>query len=87
MPLMAEDPPSARPRGHFIAVPVAACTTVVSAQSADVPCRAGQAGGTDIASSGCRLPASSSSTRAAPPSDSRAASTHPAVPAPTTTKS
>src|SRR5438270_864038 len=41
---MAEDPPSARPRGHVIAVPVAVCTTVVSAQSADVPCSAGQAG-------------------------------------------
>ena len=87
MPLMAEDPPSARPRGHVIAAPVAVCTTVVSAQSADVPCSVGQAGGTDIASSGAQLPASSSSTRAAPVSDNRAASTHPAVPAPTTTKS
>jgi hypothetical protein len=84
---MAEDPPSARPRGHGIALPVAVCTTVVSAQSADVRCRVGQAGGTDISSSGCAPPASSSSTRAAPSCDNRAASTHPAVPAPTTIKS
>ena len=53
---MAEDPPNARPRGHVSAVPVAVCITVVSAQSADVPCRAGQAAGTDIISRGCRLP-------------------------------
>ena len=85
MPLIAEDPPRTLPRGHGMTVPVAACTTVVPAQSTDVPCRAGHPGGTATAGGGCPLPASISSTRTSEFSDSRAAITQPAVPAPTTT--
>src|SRR5258708_24088410 len=81
-PLMAEEPPRPRPRGQGIVVPVAVCTTEVPAQSADVPCRVVQAAG--AVSTGCRLPASSRSTRESASSDNRAASTQPAAPPPTT---
>jgi hypothetical protein len=46
MALIAEDPPSPRPRGQRSGFPVAACGTVMSAQSAAVACRLGQAAGT-----------------------------------------
>jgi hypothetical protein len=87
IPLIAELPPRPRPLAHRIVVPEAVSATVVSAQSAEDPSRLGHAGGTAMASSGSRPPASSRSTRARSSSDSRAAITHPAVPAPTTMKS
>ena len=85
MPLIADEPPSTRPRGHGMTVPVALCTTLTPAQSTAVPCTLGHPVGTATASSGSRLPASISSTRTSGFSDNRAATTQPAVPAPTTT--
>lgn len=87
MALMADDPPSPRPRGRSAAVPVAACTTVNSLQLAELCGRVGQAGGTAMAASDRSLPASSRSTRAPPFSDRREAITQPADPPPTTMKS
>jgi hypothetical protein len=87
MPLIAELPPRPRPLAQRIGMPEAVSATVVSAQSAEVPSRLGHAAGTAIASGGPRPPASSRSTRAPSSSDSRAAITQPAVPAPTTTRS
>ena len=87
MPFMADDPPSPRPRGHAIADPVAASSTVLLHQSIDEPNKVGHAGGTAAASGWCRPPASSRRTRAFSFSDRRAARTQPALPAPTTMKS
>ena len=87
MALIADDPPMPRPRGIGTAVPVADCTVVVSPQL-DSPVRsAGHAGGIALRGCGVAPPASSNNTRALVSSDSRAAMTQPALPAPTTTKS
>ncbi len=85
MALMADEPPSPRPLASGIDVPVEAWSVVRSPQLRDVPSRRGHAGGSETNSDGPVPPASSSSTRAPASSDSLAASTLPAVPAPTTT--
>ena len=76
-----------RPRTSRIDDPVADCTVVESPQSAGPPIMVGHNGGTALAGGGVALPASRSSTRVLGSSESRLASTQPAAPAPTTTKS
>jgi hypothetical protein len=87
MPFMADDPPRPRPRGHAIADPVAASSTVLLHQSIDEhnkggPCRRYGRGVQPVPAAG-----SSRRTRAFSFSDRRAARTQPALPAPTTMKS
>jgi hypothetical protein len=84
-PLMALDPPSTLPRGQECTAPsLAACGTVRYAQSTEVPQRRSHSAGWDISAGPRAAPASSSKTRQSGSCDSRAASTHPAVPPPTT---
>ena len=84
---MADDPPTPRPRANADAVPVADWTTVDSPQFHPVSTSDGHAGGCALSGSGVAPPASRTSTRVLLSSDSRAAMTEPAVPAPTTMKS
>src|ERR1700754_4388718 len=84
--LIAEDPPRQRPRGNRTRGPPGTSTDT-SPPSIDDPTSVGQAPGSPAASSGSRLPASTNKTRAPASSLSREASTQPAVPAPTITKS
>jgi len=74
--LIADEPPSPRPRGNMTVVPVAAWCTLKSPQLKGLCTNPGHAAGTEIAASCCSLPASTSSTRASPPRDSRDAITH-----------
>ena len=84
MALMAPEPPSALPLGYATG-PASAWLVVTSAQSAGEPRFSGHAFGTAMARVRRERPASRSSTRASGCPASRAASTQPAVPAPTTT--
>src|SRR5262245_56912854 len=86
MPLIADEPPIPRPRTSGVDEPVAAWTVDTSPQLASAR-SVGQMSGAVLPGGGVPLPASINSTRAVWSSDSRAAITHPAVPAPTTTKS
>src|SRR3954451_20511922 len=86
MPLRLLEPPRTLPRGHWCTSPPLCCCGVVSyAQSTSVPHSAGHIGGWWMASSVSGPPASSTRTRASACSDSRAATAHPADPAPITT--
>jgi hypothetical protein len=86
MALMLLLPPRTFPRGYgWTMWFVPACGVVTYPQSAVLPIRVGQAGGTDIVSGPSAAPASTRSTRTCGSSESRAASTQPALPAPTIT--
>src|SRR4051795_7648699 len=101
MPLSELEPPSTLPRGHWCtSPPLCACGVVSYAQSTSVPQSAGHIGGWWIASSvsgppppgggapppaGPPPPARGTTRRAPPPPPSRAATAHPAEPAPITT--
>src|SRR3954454_15378700 len=86
MPLRLLEPPRTLPRGHWCTSPPLCCCGVVSyAQSTSVPQSAGHIGGWWMASSVSGPPASSTTTRAFASSESRAATAHPADPAPITT--
>src|SRR3954451_17661325 len=86
MPLSELDPPRTLPRGHWwTSPPLCSCGVVSYAQSTSVPQSVGHIGGWWIASSVSGPPASSTATRASASSDSRAATAHPAEPAPITT--
>lgn len=84
---IADDPPMPRPRGRSATVAVADGRMVDSPQSDPRWMSEGRSGGTAPVGNGVGLPASSTSPRAFWSSDSRAAMTDPAVPAPTTMKS
>ncbi len=87
MPLIADPPPSTRPRGTGTGLFAAVWPPATSPQFAGESTRATHAGGCSAPAGGSAAPASSNSTDASGFSDSRAASTHPAVPPPTITKS
>jgi hypothetical protein len=87
MPLIAEEPPIVRPRGNRVTTPAGPCGTVMSPQPAAVVCSGGHFDGSAVAGGTSPLPASINNTLTSASADSRAASTHPAVPAPTTTMS
>jgi hypothetical protein len=86
MPLMEELPPSVHPCGHGTTrSPACRCGIVASAHAYGGFHSVGAAAGTGISAASSGGPASSSRTRLAGSSLSRAASTQPALPAPTMT--
>ena len=92
MPLIDDEPPSTRPRGQYSLRSFRCfCGTVQKPQSYGLGLSGGMMlpmpAGMLISIELSRPPASSSSTRVRGSADSRLASTQPALPAPTITKS